>query len=245
MTQKTRTALKSDQAVKIGADRSGLISTSAIKDMLNDLTDSAFIKESDTIDSGAHPIPNALASPLSYRSGKYYIGFASASFSTLALSANTQYFSPIYISEEVVLSGIGKYQTSTGNGGVNFRVAIYEHDYDVDGPGNIVSGTDTADTGEAAAGKIDTSFSSPVTLSPGIYWISILTDAAITFTAVSNLAQAGALLFGAEDIGANSTGTGLQPKVSSVTYGAMPTTAGTLEYGSTGTNIVALFAKVN
>jgi hypothetical protein len=182
--------------------------------------------------------------PLSYRSGKYYGPWTTSSWSTLAMSADTQYFVPIYICKPVTLSGMAFYQTA-GAASVNYRVGLYKSSVDGSAPTSIISGTDTAGVTTGSAGKVDVAFSAAVTITePGWYWAQILSDGAMTITATSNLNQTGHLFYGAEDIGANSTGTGLQPTVSTA-YGALPSTAGSLVYGSSGTNSVALFLKVN
>lgn len=182
--------------------------------------------------------------PIIYRSGKYYgqVGQA-ASWSTLALAANTMYWVPIWIAAPVTIAGISWYQTSTLATLINIHVGMYTSS---GGPAaNLIAGTDTTTTGSAAASKKDLSFSAPVSIStPGLYYMTILTDTAITLTALSGLSQTGSIFWGAEDIGANSTGTGLQPTTAQA-FGALPSTAGAFAYGATQTNTVALFIKLN
>lgn len=110
---------------------------------------------------------------------------------TVAMVAHTLYASPVYVPNTVTASGIGVEVTS-GSAGTNARLGIYRDSTSTPGtPGALLLDAGTISGTSATYASIVISQS----LTPGWYWLAIVSNVAITVRALTTANSMHALGF--------------------------------------------------
>jgi len=128
-------------------------------------------------ESEVNAIISAIRSlPMNYKSGEYFlasrsvgVGYTGGNLHATVSNANNRVkVQPLLIDHIVTVTDLAIYLVA-GNTGGTFRIGIYS---DNNGePGNVLCDTGTAST--TTSGLITFNLSTPLTLTPGQYWIGI------------------------------------------------------------------------
>lgn len=146
-----------------------------------------------------------------YKSGKYYTLPIVGTTATNTTSSNTAYFLPYFVWKRTTFTAIGVWFTSIGTAtGVKF--AIYNASNSGE-PGTVVSGTTVTDTTLTTGTTRDETFSSPVTLDPGWYYMALIANGTATMVATATQngigAYVGLTALDTGSMGERMTATGL------------------------------------
>jgi hypothetical protein len=122
------------------------------------------------------PYPKRLSSP------KIVGDTSGSALTTVALTASRQYFVPLVVPRQVVLSGLGLSVTTASSGQANLGIYGNTISYNDDAPGSLLiqisAKLDTGTTGDKTG-------SLSFTLQPAtLYWISLICSAAATVRAL-------------------------------------------------------------
>lgn len=145
------------------------------------------------------------------QSGRYLTPNVAA-LSTITLTANIIFTAPVFVQKRSVFTAIGfsvSAFTYTATA-LNISTAIYADSGGV--PGALVAGTTAAtviSSTVSSATNYDGTFSSPVTLAPGIYWLAILADSPSSTTIISSNTASSTNLTGVSTM-ANNNGARVQ-----------------------------------
>jgi hypothetical protein len=154
---------------------------------------------------------------------------AASTLQTHILAANVLRAFPWLITKTTTFD-VEYMEVSTAVGGTHIRYGIYA-DTGARYPGSLVANSDAAEFDGASATVQNATFSSPITLVPGLYWRGILSDGAPTVRGVPATAVPPILGY-AVTLGVAGTFIGLSK--SSITYGVMPST---FPAGATGVQL--------
>lgn len=155
--------------------------------------------------------------PLGYVSGRYYgCPFQGGTLSTTNIANGVMHFVPVYVFKTQTFTGVAYWATASTP---LARFGIYTNSNGA--PGTLVTGTDTAEITITTGSTQDVAFAAPVSLSPGWYWIAVLSNGTATLTACASNGGNQFLL------GSGVLGTGSKNVrcTASQTYGALPASA--------------------
>jgi len=116
----------------------------------------------------------------STRNRWYGSGITCATTTTQGVSANTLYAWPFIVSERLTITDI---QASVGTGvsATSFRIGIYADDGTCY-PGSLLYGTSSLSSATSSTIRTET-LTSSITIDPGLYWLSIISDGTPVFKA--------------------------------------------------------------
>lgn len=146
------------------------------------------------------------------QSGRYNVPLTSGTLTTHTLTANTIFVVPVIVQKRSTYTAVGfsvsafTYVATT----LNISTAVYADSSGV--PGALVAGTTAAtaiSSTVASATNYDGTFSVPVELTPGIYWLAILADSPSSTTVTAARADASANFTGVSTM-ANTGGASLR-----------------------------------
>jgi len=147
-----------------------------------------------------------------YEVGQYIVPFPCKPASVAAITANRLYCSPFLVTRAITIDRLA-FEVTTGDAG-NARVGIYNDD-GTGYPGTLNTDVGTGDTTNVAI--VAVAISGNLSLTPGLYWLAIVSDVAPT----TRHAQ---LLFGSPMGYASDFNSNAGAVYMAHTYGALPAT---------------------
>lgn len=168
-----------------------------------------------------------------YKSGRYYTLPIVGTTATNTTSSNTAYFLPYFVWKRTTFTAIGVWFTSIGTAtGVKF--AVYNASNSGE-PGTVIANSTVTDTTLTTGTTRDETFSSPITLDTGWYYLALIANGTATMvsTATQNGfgAYAGLTALDTGSMGERITATGL-------TYAGGLTSNPTITYVATSGSII-------
>lgn len=186
---------------------------------------------------------------MGYVSGTYYaatgIGHVVSNTTTTGQATGTLYFYPFYCHSKATFTTISM-RTVTGVAGGNLNMGIYNNDYSTNKPtGNPITNSTSGSLSIASGNTvISHTFSSAITLTPGIYWLAFSTsNSTASFTGNNSLTNG--YEAGPHGLGFTTWAASITPVVGytqSFVYSATLPTVGTLteRAGNSNVQLIAL-----
>lgn len=207
-TQSDITNLVSDLAAK----QATLVSGTNIKTV----NGSTLLGSGDLTVSGG----SSLAMNPGYRTNYYYSAFPCIAPSTLSLTNNRLHYIPFQVTESVTFTRIG-INVSTAASGAGIRLGIYNSSSGAPSSLLLDAGTVSA----ATTGEKEITISQAMT--PGWYWLAMVTDNAAVWVTAENGASSGDTV--RVNLGvATGAGNGVVYVFHAFTYGSLPSSASSL-----------------
>lgn len=179
-TQRTRSTFQSTDIPTIGD--SGENTASEVRTLITNLSDSAAF--------GADLRP-AIAS------ARYLVPHSYGGLSNTTMTLNRIYLTPVHVAQSGVYTDFGL--STVAVTAASYKVGIYADSNGVPTGNPIAGSTGTIGPFTTASATNQTyTFSSPLTLNTGMYWLAAVTDVSGTVTNISNTGQPN--LFGAPDM---------------------------------------------
>ena len=161
------------------------------------------------------------------RSGRWYLPSDNATALTATNHTTPSvFFVPFVVEKSTVFSAMAVEVTSAGAGGSNLTFGIYNGDGSTCEPTTLIAGTDSGLISAASTGVKTFTFSSPVTLPPGLYFTAFSTGSGTAHQMRSLSTNSFATVIGQASAGGANQGTYINGTRAS--FGALPANANTL-----------------
>lgn len=182
-----------------------------------------------TLVGGSTTFPAIAGISTSWYASPGVLNVSSGSKLDLAHSTGNIYYKPYFITKTTTFTDIGIATSATATGNVN--LAIYNDGGNMKPTGNPIANSTSGSIAASATAFLTYTFSSAITLTPGIYWVAYTTSGTCNFYAPNtNTTKAAYMGSGTISPAATSIDTELQVGWSeSFTYNTtMPTVGGSL-----------------
>lgn len=118
-----------------------------------------------------------------YASGSFLGGVGASSVAT-SISTGTIYYVPFYVTKTTVYTDIGLFVTTTAAGNTN--MCIYNDSGNSKPTGSPITNSTSGSKANVASTATTHTFSSAITLTPGLYWLAFTVSAANTISGTSS-----------------------------------------------------------